>query len=139
MAETKRDRIVVRVFGLLVTLASIAAIAVVYLARHGKGPLRHLDLSGDVTNYYFGAGTFALLGLVFAFAKIKNKESTVEQPAQESQQQVQAPPQGQQPPSQYPQQWAQPQPPQGQYPQYPPQQPPSQYPPQPPYDPNRPS
>lgn len=140
MPETKRDKIYVRVVGFLITLASIAAIALVYLGRHGKGPLSHVDISGDVTNYYFGAGVIAVMGIVVPFAKPKGKKDTEEQPAQgQPQQQVQAPPpQGQQPPSQYPQQWAQPQ--QGQYPQYPPQQqPPSQYPQQQPYDPNRPS
>ena len=87
MPETKRDRIVVRVVGYLVTLASIAAIVVVYLGRHGKGPLRHVDLSGHVGNYYLYAGFFAVLGIVVPLIKPKGKTGTEEQP-----------PQGQQPP-----------------------------------------
>jgi hypothetical protein len=96
----------------LVTLASIAAIVLVYLGRHGKGPLRHVDLSGHVGNIYLYAGFIAVLGIVVPLIKPKGKTGTEEQPLQ-GQQQFQAPPQGQQPPSQYPQ--------------------------QPPYDPNRPS
>jgi len=70
--EKRSDKASTFIGGLLLAVLSSAGIVVLYLGRHHKGPLQHVDLSGDVTQFYAGLGTGVLLGFVFMFWKPKS-------------------------------------------------------------------